>query len=227
MKPGSIQYEAMVFDMDGVIFDSERAVIGCWIELAEKYGFQDIEKACLACTGTTMARTREIMLEIYGQDFPYDKYAKEASLMYHEKYDGGRLPVKPGVRELLKFLKEQEKKIALASSTRTATVVSPFKDAGIFDFFDVVICGDMVKRSKPAPDIFLKACSELGTEPAKAYVAEDSYNGIRAAHAGGLRPLMVIDTLPANEEMREISEAVFESLLEVREYLKEKSEIHA
>lgn len=85
----------------------------------------------------------------------------------------------------------------------------------------------MVKRSKPAPDIFLKACSELGTEPAKAYVAEDSYNGIRAAHAGGLRPLMVIDTLPANEEMREISEAVFESLLEVREYLKEKSEIHA
>lgn len=69
MKPGSIQYEAMVFDMDGVIFDSERAVIGCWIELAEKYGFQDIEKACLACTGTTMARTREIMLEIYGQDF--------------------------------------------------------------------------------------------------------------------------------------------------------------
>ena len=227
MKPGSIQYEAMVFDMDGVIFDSERAVIGCWIELAEKYGFQDIEKACLACTGTTMARTREIMLEIYGQDFPYDKYAKEASLMYHEKYDGGRLPVKPGVRELLKFLKEQEKKIALASSTRTATVVSQLKDAGIFDFFDVVICGDMVKRSKPAPDIFLKACSELGTEPAKAYVAEDSYNGIRAAHAGGLRPLMVIDTLPANEEMREISEAVFESLLEVREYLKEKSEIPA
>ena len=197
MKPGSIQYEAMVFDMDGVIFDSERAVIGCWIELAEKYGFQDIEKACLACTGTTMARTREIMLEIYGQDFPYDKYAKEASLMYHEKYDGGRLPVKPGVRELLKFLKEQEKKIALASSTRTATVVSQLKDAGIFDFFDVVICGDMVKRSKPAPDIFLKACSELGTEPAKAYVAEDSYNGIRAAHAGGLRPLMVIDTLPS------------------------------
>ena len=64
MKPGSIQYEAMVFDMDGVIFDSERAVIGCWIELAEKYGFQDIEKACLACTGTTMARTREIMSEI-------------------------------------------------------------------------------------------------------------------------------------------------------------------
>ena len=72
-------YDAVVFDMDGVIFDSERAVMQCWKELADKYQIPDIEKAVLSCTGTTMKRTREIMLEIYGEDFPYDIYAKESS----------------------------------------------------------------------------------------------------------------------------------------------------
>ena len=94
-------YDAVVFDMDGVIFDSERAVMQCWKELADKYQIPDIEKAVLSCTGTTMKRTREIMLEIYGEDFPYDIYAKESSAIYHSRYDGGRLPMKPGVVELL------------------------------------------------------------------------------------------------------------------------------
>ena len=72
------EYDAVVFDMDGVIFDSERATMNCWIELADKYGIKNIEEPFLACTGTTMARTREIMLEAYGESFPYDEYAKEA-----------------------------------------------------------------------------------------------------------------------------------------------------
>lgn len=155
-------YDAVVFDMDGVIFDSERAVMQCWKELADKYQIPDIEKAVLSCTGTTMKRTREIMLEIYGEDFPYDIYAKESSAIYHSRYDGGRLPMKPGVVELLTFLKEDGKKIALASSTRRQTVTNQLKDAGILNFFDNVICGDMVEHSKPAPDIFLKAVQNLG-----------------------------------------------------------------
>ena len=110
------EYDAVIFDMDGVIFDSERAVMNCWLELAEKYGIENIEEPYYACTGTTMERTREIMLETYGPDFPYDTYAKEASVRYHEKYDGGRLPMKPGVVELLRYLKGAGKKIALASS---------------------------------------------------------------------------------------------------------------
>ena len=162
-------YDAVVFDMDGVIFDSERAVMQCWKELADKYQIPDIEKAVLSCTGTTMKRTREIMLEIYGEDFPYDIYAKESSAIYHSRYDGGRLPMKPGVVELLTFLKEDGKKIALASSTRRQTVTNQLKDAGILNFFDNVICGDMVEHSKPAPDIFLKACAELGVAPERAY----------------------------------------------------------
>lgn len=216
----SIDYDAVVFDMDGVIFDSERAVMQCWKELAEKYQIPDIEQAVLSCTGTTMKRTREIMLETYGAEFPYDTYAKESSAIYHSRYDGGRLPMKPGVVELLTFLKEEGKKIALASSTRRQTVTNQLRDAGILDFFDQVICGDMVERSKPAPDIFVKACEELGVKPERAYAIEDSYNGIRAAHAGKLHPIMVPDLLPETAEMREKAEVVLSSLLEVISYLK-------
>lgn len=213
------KFEAVVFDMDGVIFDSERAVLDCWIALAAKYDIKDIEQAVLACTGTTMARTREIMLERYGADFPYDDYAKEASVMYHERYDGGRLPMKKGVTELLELLKQNGKKIALASSTRRQTVENQLRDADILAYFDAVVCGDMVARSKPAPDIFLKACECIGAAPHNAYAIEDSYNGIRAAHAGKLRPIMVPDLLPADDEMRRLAETVQEDLLEVGRYL--------
>lgn len=211
-------FDAVVFDMDGVIFDSERAVMNCWIELAKKYDIKDIEEPYLACTGTTDAKTREIMLNAYGEDFPYDEYAKEASVMYHEKYDGGRLPMKPGVKEILTFLKDNGKKIALASSTRRQTVVNQLRDAGILDYFDEIVTGDMVSRSKPEPDIFLLACEKIEVEPERAYAIEDSYNGIRAAHAGNLRPIMVPDLLPSNEEMEGLAETVLSNLIDVAEY---------
>lgn len=98
------------------------------------------------------------------------------------------------------------------------TVINQLRDANILKYFDAVVCGDMVERSKPAPDIFLKACEELGVRPERAYAIEDSYNGIRAAYAGHLRPIMVPDLLPANEEMKEISERILGSLLEIEEY---------
>ena len=215
----NILYKAVVFDMDGVIFDSERAVMQCWKEVASRHNIPDIEKAILACTGTTMVRTREIMLNLYGADFPYDEYARESSVIFHSRYDGGRLPMKPGVKELLTFLKERGKKIALASSTRQQVVTDELRDAGIIEYFDRIICGDMVSRSKPAPDIFLKACEELNISPSDSYAIEDSYNGIRAAHAGGLHPIMVPDLLPADEEMQSLAEIVLPNLTSVKEYL--------
>ncbi|CDC39591.1 hAD hydrolase family IA variant 3 [Butyrivibrio sp. CAG:318] len=215
----NILYKAVVFDMDGVIFDSERAVMQCWEEVASRHNIPNIEKAILACTGTTMVRTREIMLNLYGADFPYDEYARESSAIFHSRYDGGRLPMKPGVKELLTFLKEHDKKIALASSTRQQVVTDELRDAGVIEYFDRIICGDMVSRSKPAPDIFLKACEELNISPSDSYAIEDSYNGIRAAHAGGLHPIMVPDLLPADEEMQSLAEIVLPSLTSVMEYL--------
>ncbi|MBR4993574.1 MAG: HAD family phosphatase [Lachnospiraceae bacterium] len=212
-------YKAVVFDMDGVIFDSERAIMGCWIELADKYRLKDIEKAFLSCTGTTASRTREIMLETYGDDFPYDEYAKESSRMFHERYDNGKLPIKSGVFEILEFLKNSGKKIALASSTRRESVINELRDAGLIDYFDEIVTGDMVSNSKPAPDIFLKAVETLGIEAEDAYAIEDSYNGIKSAFRGNLRPIMVPDLLSPNDEMTQMSEIILPSLNDVITYL--------
>lgn len=213
-------FDAVVFDMDGVIFDSERATMQCWLELADKYGIKGIEKPYLACTGTNAAKTKQIMLDAYGEAFPYDEYAKEASRMYHAKYDGGRLPMKCGVFEILEFLKTHGKKIALASSTRRQTVINQLRDAKILNFFDAVISGDMVTKSKPEPDIFLLACEQIGVAPERAYAVEDSYNGIRSAYSGHLRPIMIPDLLPADAEMQEKTEAVLGDLKELVEYLR-------
>ena len=212
-------YKAVVFDMDGVIFDSERAIMGCWIELADKYNLENIEKAFLSCTGTTAVRTREIMLETYGENFPYDEYAKESSRMFHERYDNGKLPIKSGVFELLNYLKKNGKKIALASSTRRESVINELRDANLIDYFDEIVTGDMVSKSKPAPDIFLKAVEKLGIEAKDAYAIEDSYNGIKSAYGGNLRPIMVPDLLPANAEMTQMSEVILPSLNDVITYL--------
>ena len=92
-------------------------------------------------------------------------------------------------------------------------------EAGLIDFFDVLVCGDMIEKSKPAPDIFLKACELLGVDPAECYGIEDSHNGIRASAAAGLHTIMVPDVLAATEEMEKLSEIVLPSLSEVRKYL--------
>lgn len=214
------ELKAVVFDMDGIIFDSERKVVECWIEIAAKYGIKDIEKLCRMCLGTNSIETRRLALEFYGEDFPYDERKAEQSALYHERYDGGRLPMKVGVRELLEFLKQKGLKIALASSTRRVVVENQLRDAGILPYFDKVVCGDMVSHSKPHPEIFLRACEELSVEPECAIAIEDSYNGIRSAHAAGMRPIMVPDMAEPNEEMEGLAEVILPSLLKVREYIK-------
>lgn len=216
---GKQGYDAVVFDMDGVIFDSERLVLQCWNEVAELHGIGDMGSVCLKCTGLTVDASRSVMKEYFGEDFPYDTYKAEMSGLFHERYDGGRLPLKPGVVELLTFLKEHGKKVALASSTRSQVVKMELADAGIIGYFDEIICGDMVKHSKPAPDIFAKACECLRTEPARAFAVEDSHNGIRSAKSAGLRPVMVPDLVPPTEEMERLSEMILPSLLEVKAYL--------
>jgi beta-phosphoglucomutase-like phosphatase (HAD superfamily) len=105
------EYEAVVFDMDGVIFDSEKKVVECWQVLADKYGFTGIEEACRACLGTTKEKSKEIMLRRYGEDFPYETYSAEASKLFHERYDGGRLPKKPGIEKFCRPFPEKAKRL--------------------------------------------------------------------------------------------------------------------
>ncbi len=214
--------KAVVFDMDGVIFDSERLVMECWKEIAEKYNIQGIEDACLESLGVNAKQTEEIMYRRYGIDFPYRQYAKEASLLFHSRYDGGRLLKKKGIAELLAYLKERNVKLAVASSTRQETVKQELQDGGLLSFFDCIIGGDMVERSKPSPDIFLMACKQLNAVPEDTYVIEDSYNGIRAAYAANMIPIMVPDLVEPTEEIRMLAREIFPSLVEVEAFFRQK-----
>lgn len=211
--------KAVVFDMDGVIFDSERLVLECWREIADRRGIENIEQAMRECLGVSAVQTKENMLKRYGADFPYEEFRKEASAIFHERYDNGRLPMKKGVVELLEYLRDKGMKIALASSTREKIVRQELSDAGILNYFEKVICGDMVEKSKPAPDIYLKACEELGVVPAEAYAIEDSYNGIRSAHAAGLAAIMVPDMSEATPEMEQLTVRILPDLTEVIKYI--------
>ena len=215
-----MQYQAVVFDMDGVIFDTERLVIEFWKEVAKKHNIPNIEHTCIQCLGTNRVRTREIFLENYGADFPFDPYRAEVTELFNTHYKGVPLPTKPGVRELLSYLQEQDIKVGLASSTAQHLVRDEICTAGLLPYFQTLVCGDMVEHSKPAPDIFLKACEILNADPTKSIAIEDSFNGIRSAHCAGMTPIMVPDQVQPTDEIRALAFHVMPSLLDVLNWLK-------
>ena len=215
-----MQYQAVVFDMDGVIFDTERLVIEFWKEVAKQHNIPNVEHTCIQCLGTNRVRTREIFLENYGADFPFDPYRAEVTELFNTHYKGVPLPTKPGVRELLSYLQEQDIKVGLASSTAQHLVRDEIGTAGLLPYFQTLVCGDMVEHSKPAPDIFLKACEILNADPTKSIAIEDSFNGIRSAHCAGMTPIMVPDQVQPTDEIRTLAFHVMPSLLDVLNWLK-------
>jgi HAD superfamily hydrolase (TIGR01509 family) len=127
------------------------------------------------------------------------------------------VPLKKGVRELLAYFRENGYKIAIASSGLLATIERRMKYHGIFEYFDVIVSGDMVTKSKPDPEIFLLCAEKLGVDPAEITVFEDSQNGIRAAYAAGMRPVMVPDLAQPEKDVAAMAYAICSSLLEVKE----------
>ncbi len=204
---------AVIFDMDGVIFDSERAIYRLALELAEEEGITDLPKIYTSLIGITREKSKKILSDFYGPDFPYARYREILTARYRERYGNGRLPLKPGVREVLTNLTAGGLRLSIASSTPFSTVSRQICEAGLSDCFQVIIGGDQVANSKPAPDIFLCAASALNVPPRACYVIEDSYNGIRAASAGHMIPVMVPDMLVPDEEMKALASAVLPDLL--------------
>lgn len=210
---------SIVFDMDGVLIDSEALLLKDWKIVADKAGIRDIENTLNQCIGITAPETEALFCKVYGADFPYQKYKSMVSEMYYAETEKDGLPVKPGVYELFEFLKENNYLIGLASSTREEIVRKEMKSIGLLDAFHAVVCGDMVSKSKPQPDIYLKACELLKVSPARCYAVEDSPNGIRSAFRAGMLPIMVPDLIEPDEELRTLLYKKFDSLLEVREFL--------
>lgn len=203
---------AVVFDMDGVLFDTERLCKDCWIALSKEYEIPNMEEVYALCIGVNVQATRQIVYENYGKDFPFEEYDRRASEMYNRYIAEHGVPVKDGVRETLEALAKAGVKIAVASSTRREKVLRLLASAGIDRYFTAVVGGDTVTHSKPHPEIFLKACEALGVTPEESIAVEDSHNGIRSAHAAGMAPVMVPDLLPVTEEMRELSAYVAEDM---------------
>ncbi len=215
-------YKAVIFDMDGVIFDTERMVVKCWKVIADKYNIPNIEDHCREATGLNVAATKVVFERRYGTDLPYEDLRSERKEIFMKAFNNGEVDIKPGVVELLKFLKENGIKTAIASSTSSATVTYELKLMGLYDYFDEVVCGDMVSKSKPDPEIFLLAAEKLGVKPCEAFGIEDSYNGVRALRAANLHTIMVPDMIEPDDEMRKLSDIILPSLIETKEYIKER-----
>ena len=220
---------AYIFDMDGVIFDSERLYIECSLEASAELGLpqEGVIELCHRCIGVTPERTRQIMMETYHDPAVVDAFRGRTVSLFLEKYNAGQMDVKPGAEELLKFLKQQGYPLAIASSTPTEIVRQELSAAGLLDYFDRIVGGDQVSRSKPNPDIFLRAAELLRTEPSRCIVIEDSFNGIRAAKAAGMTAVMVPDQLQPDEEIKALADRIELSLLHVLQELRSAAELPA
>lgn len=213
--------KAVIFDMDGVIIDSEWLVVDCWKAVARKYKIPDIEKLCRKCLGLNRDATIKVFLEHYGSDFPYERYKQEMADLFQQRAVT-ELTLKPGAKELLYWLRQQGCRTGLATSTREAAAKQELERLKVLSCFDEVVCGDMLKKSKPEPDIYLMACDRLHVLPEESCAIEDSYNGIRSAFNAGMKAIMVPDMAPPNEEMREKSIVILDNLIEVKKWMEKR-----
>ncbi len=211
--------KAVVFDMDGVLLDSERLVIEGWEEVGRKHGLEDVLELVKRTTGSNPQARKAEFVKKYGTSITFEKIQHELGKSFQSKLVDGKVPTMPGVNDILQLLENLEIPMGVASSSPRRYVVPELEDNGLLQYFDKVITGDMIEKSKPEPDIYLEACLQLGVDPSAAMAIEDSYNGIRSAHAAGMRPIMIPDQMEATEEMHELSEAVLPSLLDLASYI--------
>lgn len=187
--------EAVIFDMDGLLFDTEKLCMEMWQAQGEKEGIAFSKELFYKCIGRNNKDTKQIVLDSLGHDFPYEDFRKKASLAMRENMDKNGPPKKPGLHELFSFLKLNNIKIALATSTSRESAVWMIKRAGIDEYFEAFAFGNEVEHGKPAPDIFLHAASQLKVLPENCVVYEDSEAGLKAAHSAGMKSVFIKDLL--------------------------------
>ena len=209
---------SIVFDMDGVLVDSERLVLRAWECVGRDLGLEGLHDLFFRCIGTTHASTQKLFAAVYGDELDYQAF-RDRTRVYYMQFTKDGVPLKPGGMELLGWLREHGWHTGLASSSREANVRRNMEVTGMGPYFDTLVCGDMLTVSKPAPDIYLRACAELQVEPSSAYAVEDSRNGNHSASAAGKKALLVPDMVPPDELMKSRARAVLPDLLAVRDYL--------
>lgn len=217
MDQSARTFKAAIFDMDGLILDSERTVLNIWEKIGEKYGFENIRAYGISVIGKNKKATIDEFERVYGESgVPYEK---ELRAVYNEMAQKGEVPLKPNTLELLNAMKSAGMKIAIASSSTREEITSQLGTLGALELFDAVVSGDQVTRSKPDPEIFLKACDALNVKPEESLGLEDSYNGVRSCKASGLYTIMVPDLIAPNDEMKDLADIILPSLKDVQAFL--------
>ncbi len=214
---------SIVFDMDGVLFDSEQIYYRAWAEAARKIKLSDIDACVTHCVGRNSRDIREYLLGKYGQAFQADAFIEDIRSEFSGIVAADGLPVKEGAGQLLTWLTEKQWRIALATSSGEKGTRRNLANSGFDCYFKVIVTGNMIERGKPAPDIYLLACSRLGSAPEDCFAVEDSPNGVRSAHAAGLRVILVPDMIEPTAEIARLAHKTFQSLVEVRAYLENLS----
>ena len=206
-----------VFDMDGLMFDTERLWQEEWKKEAEKMGIVLDPVFCKEITGTSGDLMLNIIAKYYNSEDP--QRIADAVRCAVEDDLKRELPEKLGLHEILDHLQKKGYHIAVASSSPLDLIRDNLQRVGISGYFEAVCCGQDVKHGKPAPDLFLLAVERLGLKPEECYVFEDAYNGIRAAYAANCHPIMVPDTQAPTAEMEEKADHICRSLIEAIQYI--------
>lgn len=210
--------EALVFDMDGLLIDSEVLVRAAVMKAAATLGHDFTHDLYAQGMGRSDADYNAIVRAHFGPGFPMERFLAEETVEIARAFEAG-VCLKQGVVELLDLLDRQGLPFALATSSPRASAQRHLGEHGLWDRFRAVVTREDVDRHKPDPAPFLKAARLLDIDPTACLALEDSHNGVRAAHAAGMMTVMVPDLLHATEEMRDLCVHVLDSLHEVRRLL--------
>ncbi|MDP4091462.1 MAG: HAD family phosphatase [Bacillota bacterium] len=213
--------ELIIFDMDGLMFDTEKISFISWRDAAAKYNYTINNEIFIKTIGANLARTKEIYLSDFGDSFPFEKVFTERIRIAEKIIQLEGVPVKKGLYELLDYLKQSNIKRAVATSTSRSRALSLLRTAGVDKFFDYILCGDEIEKSKPDPEIFLKTAHKFGCPAERCLVLEDSEAGIMAAASAGMLPVMIPDMKEPTDLIEAMTFRRMDSLLDAKYFLEE------
>lgn len=208
-----------VFDMDGLMFDSERLVFEIWKEMTSELGLEFTVDVFKQTIGLRRDESEKFYKSFFGEGFDYSSLKLKSRAMFMERINRDGVPIKKGLIPLLDYLKSNGVRLAVATSTSAQTAHKVIRLAGVYDYFDSFVCGEDVTNGKPAPDVFLKAAEKIGVEPKDCIAFEDSINGIKSAYAAKMTTVMVPDFLQPTDEIKPMINFLCKSLDEAIAYI--------
>ncbi|WP_098413676.1 HAD family hydrolase [Vibrio sp. ES.051] len=214
-----MNYQAAIFDMDGLLLDTERVCMRVFKEACEEQDLPFYDDVYLSIIGRNAAGIETIFRKAYGENL--ERLHQEWRTRYNAVVKHQAIPVKEGVVELLEWLKAQGLPIAVATSTEKEVAKIKLEFAGLSKYVDNLTTGCEVSHGKPAPEIYLLAADRLGVEPSQCLAFEDSNNGVRAAIAANMITYQIPDLVEPCEEVRQFGHAIVPSLHDVLNTLKQ------